>query len=298
MKSDRILVAALLTCHNRRERTIECLSRLMNQDRLAAPHRSVPCVSLDVILVDDGSTDGTADAVRERFPAVRIVSGPGDLYWAGGMRRAWSAAAGSGPHDAYLLLNDDTLLTPSALGSLLDTADFARQKHGTPGIAVGSILDDEGRHHYGGALWWRGRGPVIPSGEPMRCDLFNCNATLISADAYRVLGGFSDVFTHSMADYEYGCRAQRAGVPCYIAGGYIGTCPRNPTPEWLSAETSFRRRWSVIHHPKGLPPREYRHLCRALYSWRWPFAFVTTYLRIMLPLLRRRICDAVDGAGR
>ena len=286
-RDPRVSVAALLTCHNRREKTIACLGRLFAQDCLGPQSTGVREVHVEAFLVDDDSGDGTTEAVNERFPQVAVIHGPGDLFWAGGMRLAWRTALQTRDYNAFLMLNDDTMLSPTALRCLLETLAFMRQRHGREGIAVGSILDNTGQHHYGGKLLWNGRGEVMPGDIPKACDLFNCNATLVSFDAYETLGEFSEVFTHSMADYEYSARAHRFNVPVYIAAGYMGVCERNPVPEWLALDTPLRRRWQLIQLPKGLPPKEYWHLCRALYSWRWPIPFFGTYLRLMIPWLRR-----------
>ncbi len=63
-------IAVLLTCHNRRAETLRCLEALLAQDAGA---------SLRVFLVDDGSTDGTGEAVRVSFPQVNVVQGDGSL---------------------------------------------------------------------------------------------------------------------------------------------------------------------------------------------------------------------------
>ena len=84
-------ITALLAAHNRRPKTLACLSSYFAQE--------VPDdVTLSAVLVDDGSTDGTADAVRERFPRAEVIVESGDLFWAAAMaiaeRRALAAAAG------------------------------------------------------------------------------------------------------------------------------------------------------------------------------------------------------------
>ena len=76
-------IAVLMTCHNRKESTLRCL-------------RGLPS-DLDVFLVDDASTDGTSDAVREvsraeRDGRVEVREGNGSLYWAWGMALAWRAS--------------------------------------------------------------------------------------------------------------------------------------------------------------------------------------------------------------
>ena len=70
--------AVLMTCFNRKEKTINCLNNLFNCF-FGVPH------DFDVYLVDDASTDGTVAAVRSKFPSVNIINGSGDLYWNKGM---------------------------------------------------------------------------------------------------------------------------------------------------------------------------------------------------------------------
>ena len=60
--------AVLLTVFNRKEKTLECLSRLFDQ-------LPVEDLQIDVFLTDDGCTDGTAEAVENLFPSVHILKG-------------------------------------------------------------------------------------------------------------------------------------------------------------------------------------------------------------------------------
>ena len=76
-------IAVLLTCFNRRAKTLAALEALFKQDGAGTTF------ALNVFLVDDGSSDGTGDAVRGAFPQVHVIDGTGDLYWNGGMRRAF-----------------------------------------------------------------------------------------------------------------------------------------------------------------------------------------------------------------
>jgi GT2 family glycosyltransferase len=83
MNSDR--TAVLITCHNRKPKTLACLAALFNQELS-------PEVTIDVYLVDDGSTDGTAEAVHQAYPQVKILQGDGSLFWNRGMRKAFAEA--------------------------------------------------------------------------------------------------------------------------------------------------------------------------------------------------------------
>ena len=100
-----IRIAAVMAVHNRRALTLACLDSLRAQQ--------LPGATLDVFVLDDASTDGTAEAVTQHHPDVRLLRGDGHLYWNGGMRRALDQAM-AGDYDYYLWMNDDTTLSTTA----------------------------------------------------------------------------------------------------------------------------------------------------------------------------------------
>src|ERR1039457_1924637 len=102
-------IAVLMTCHNRRTATLACLSSLENQINNSD-------FSLTTYLVDEGCTDGTAEAVANH-PKIHIIRGDGNLYWNRGMQLAFSTARRDN-HDGYLWLNDDVVLDQDALSRL------------------------------------------------------------------------------------------------------------------------------------------------------------------------------------
>ena len=71
---------------------------------------------VETIVVDNASHDGSAIAIAERFPSVRLIQSPTNLGFAGGVNRAAAKASG----DSLLVLNSDARLEPDALGLLLD----------------------------------------------------------------------------------------------------------------------------------------------------------------------------------
>ncbi len=268
---------AILTCHNRREKTVACLRNLFAQD--AAD------VTFEVILVDDGSTDGTAAAVREQFPSVNIIDGDGTLYWTGGMRVA-TAAALETRFDYLLWLNDDTELYPAAVRTLLQTHTELSDSATGPVIVVGNVCDPETKvFTYGGSVstsrWLPLRlAHVKPASAPQRCDTFNGNCVMFSAAAVRRLGNLHPRLVHAAGDYDYGLRATGLGIENWIAPGIVGECARNSEEgTWLDASLPLRRRYQLLLGRKGQPPAQRLAYYAAHGGPLWPLVYPLVYLR-------------------
>jgi GT2 family glycosyltransferase len=84
-----------------------CLSSVLAQDSAE---------QTEIILVDNGSSDGSAEFVSGRFPAVRVLSNATNTGFAGAVNQGIAAARG----EWLLLLNNDTVMRPGALGTLRD----------------------------------------------------------------------------------------------------------------------------------------------------------------------------------
>lgn len=273
-------VCVLLTSFNRRAQTLACLERV-------GASRGLEDVALEAVLVDDASPDGTAAAVRETFPWVQVIESEGDLFWCRGMHRAFAWALGQ-RHDFYLWLNDDTLPDHDALARLL-ACHAALAAHGArPLIVVGSTRSaHDGHVTYGGEQRLSRRrlrfGLVQPGAEPRPVDTFNGNMVLIDAAAAALAGNLDPGFEHAMGDTDYGLRATRAGVACWLAPGTHGTCENNPLAgTYRDRALPWARRWALMLGRKGLPPRSWWRLTRRHGGALWPALLAWPYARLYL----------------
>lgn len=275
--SDRLRVAALMTCHNRRDLTLRCLRSLGT----AAGGVSQQAV-VDTFLVDDGSTDGTGEAVRRQFPPARVIPGTGDLFWCGGMRLAW-AKASEHDYDAYLWLNDDVALDGAAVERLVELARVRRREDGAV-IVVGATrveaTTDTGAASYGEM---GPNGVLQPTDIPRRIELFNGNIVLVSRRAYEVIGGLSSAYSHGLGDIDYGVRAKRAGVPVWLAAGTLGSCAANKVVRWRQPDLPLWKRLRELHRPTGCPPWQLARLVWSSGGWWFPWSVAKLYMEAIFP---------------
>lgn len=242
-------VAILMTCHDRRERTLSCLLDCYRQiDGL----KGNDAYSFDCWVVDDGSSDGTYEAISQEFPQVHLIKADGNLFWNQGMRLAWTRASQEKDYDFYIWLNDDIRLREWALAAMLETSEFFKHR----AIVAGTAVDSEGRYSYGGrtkSMKIVEPDPVIP----LPCYMFNGNLVLVPRSAYQILGNLDDAYSHSFGDYDYGVRALRHGIPRVVCPGVLCECDRNAgIPKWRDASYPLKARFSYLLSPKGRPPKE------------------------------------------
>lgn len=272
MKPSGLKLAILLTCHNRLEKTLNCLDRLFLCDLPSG-------VSFDVYLVNDEADDRNGRCVRERFPTVHVIQGSGHLYWCGGMRLAWRTASKNNEYDYYLWLNDDVTLYKYSIGCLIDDSRHAEKP---VGAIVGCCCDPISKElTYGGRI---GGHMVIPCGHPIPCCFMHGNVVLVPKWTFEIVGGMSSSFTHGFGDSDYSLRVKKAGLVCYVSSTYVGDCAGHQikTP-WLSSKVPLKKRLSYINKPVGANYREYIAYKRMHCPYTWWFYGVKIIVQILLP---------------
>jgi GT2 family glycosyltransferase len=120
-------LAIVIVSYNTRERTLACL-----RSAIAEP-AGVPT---GLIVVDNDSQDGSAEAIEQQLPTVTVIRSGGNL----GFARAVNLGVAASGAEWILLLNPDTVVLPGALRSLLDFA----VRHPGHGVYGGRTLREDG----------------------------------------------------------------------------------------------------------------------------------------------------------
>ncbi|WP_162264486.1 glycosyltransferase family 2 protein [Thiobacillus denitrificans] len=268
-----------MACYNRRAITVECLQHLAITAQRAG-------VDYQLFLFDDGSTDGTAEAVQSLLPDAAILRGDGSYFWNRSMNRAFDAAMQVG-FPAYLWLNDDTMLQPDAFSLLLSARDSAAPDEA---IVVGAISDPvNGRTTYGGARYVSPRirpflaTVVHPGPQPQDVDVVNGNLVLVPDGIARKLGNLDPVFEHGMGDTDYSMRARKLGIRIVLTAGYVGVCSRNSLKgTHRDKALPLQQRLKQIFSRKGLPWRSWLTMCWRHGGMLWPVHFLWGYTKVIL----------------
>ncbi|WP_375324221.1 glycosyltransferase family 2 protein [Flagellimonas sp. GZD32] len=276
-------IAVLLTCFNRKNKTLECLNHL----NLASEPFS-KSLKIDVYLTDDSSSDGTYDAVKKEYPDVTLLKGNGSLFWANGMINSWQAALKK-DYDGYLLLNDDTYVFDNLFHQIIEAHEYCLEKYKRGGVYVGSTYDkDTNKHTYGGSIfknwfWYRVQ-QLIPNGEYQECHLGNANILFASKEAVDTVGILSNGYLHGVADYDYTLKCVKKKVPVLVLPEYAGFCKFDHKSLYYDFEKkSLRERISYLYSPLGIDFKSRLMYMKKFFPYRYPFFFIVGWFKVFFP---------------
>ncbi len=261
-------VAVLIVSYNTRERTLACVRSL-----LAHP----PAPATEVVVVDNDSADGSADAIEREFPGVTVLRSGDNL----GFARAVNLGARASMAEYLLLLNPDTVVRQGALPALLS---FARA-HPEHGVYGGRTFREDGvldpSSCWGAPTLWSlacfamglstafagssvfdpeslGRWPRDTVREvPV---VTGC-LLLVSRVDFDRIGGMDERFFLYGEDAEFSLRAARAGmrpviVPeasiVHAVGASTGARGRKMTMVLAGKVTLLRSAWSPLRARIGV----------------------------------------------
>lgn len=120
-------LSIIVVNHNTRQLLVDCLNSVY--DTLAG-------LPFELVVVDNGSSDGSQQAVRERFPEAILIESPVNLGFARANNLAIKRARGR----YFLLLNSDAVVEPGAVKALIDFMEAVAEA----GLAGGQLLNKDG----------------------------------------------------------------------------------------------------------------------------------------------------------
>lgn len=271
-----------MTIHNRRDKTLAALHCLYGQKALES-------FRLSVLILDDGSNDGSREAILAQFPAVQIIQGDGQYFWNRGMHYIFGEALKQ-DFDFYLWLNDDTFLYPDGLSKMW----AAWQALAAKTIIAGSTQDpDTQKTTYGGFIrasrWTLKLYEVEPEETPKHITTMHGNCVLIPKAVSDVVGNIEPYYRHRWGDPDYGLRAARLDCGVYLASGYVGTCESNPLAEaWTDPTLALRERLADFHSIKGYGRKDWFFYVRRHGGLLWPLLWLKPYLDMLLTSFKYR----------
>jgi GT2 family glycosyltransferase len=210
MTKTKSSVAIVIPVFNRKQFTRDCLISLTHQTRPAER----------IVVVDDGSTDGTKEMLKAEFPDVIVLSGDGNLFWTAAINLGIRHALNMGV-DYIMTLNNDTVASATLVSNMLEGA--SKDGH----ALIGALDKDVStkKPYYGGELfdWKTGKSTylldVLPAPEQRglhEVSLFPARGLLIPRKVFDVIGLFEEKkLPHYMADYDFTLMARRHGFRMY-----------------------------------------------------------------------------------
>ncbi|MGB1251160.1 MAG: glycosyltransferase family 2 protein [Candidatus Promineifilaceae bacterium] len=209
------MVASIIIPHwNGKQHLDDCLTALRNQTFR----------NFEILLVDNGSTDGSQAYIRETFPEVMLIELAENRGFTGACHAGWKASRG----DLIILLNNDTEVDTNWLSEVVGA--FGRYPEA--GIVASKMLlfDKRDTFHTAGDLMYLNGTPNNRGVWQADEGQFDCEEYVFSAcggsSAYRralleEIGFLDDDFFFSCEDVDIGWRAQLAGWRCVYAPSAI-----------------------------------------------------------------------------
>jgi GT2 family glycosyltransferase len=252
-------VRAIVVTYNTRELALPLLSDLLEE--------LLPWPGSEVVVVDNASVDGTAEAIAAAYPDVRLDASPKNL----GFGPAVNLAARGATSRWLLLVNPDARIDAGSVGRLVDVAkqqpghglyggrfvDIVRQTAEDSVAVLPSVANlvgfATGIGAIGRRLGWRSAPRrAAAATEPTAVDALPGTFVLIEGDAWHAVGGFDERYFMYSEDLDLSLRiAQTGRRPMYVpaasiqhAGGASSSSGSKEVLKLTSLVTLLRAQWS------------------------------------------------------
>lgn len=199
---EHLKVSVVVPTYNLKEVLLECLESIFNQDH----------TNLEVIVFDNGSTDGTDKAIMEKFPQVKFMQSQENLGVTGGANIGVKKATG----DYIWLVDHDNILEPNMLSVMLELAESDPKI----GIVVPKIYYWENKD----IIWAAGAAINLLTGENIfrggkdvgqyekveEVQVAPANF-LVKREMIEKVGLYDDIYFATYEDTDFSFRAKKAG---------------------------------------------------------------------------------------
>lgn len=194
-------VYILLPVHNRREITRRFIASLKDQTY----------ANYHLVLIDDGSMDGTAEMVREQIKSLTVLTGRGNWWWGGSLQVGYQWLKMRTPplSDVVLIINDDIEFERDFLDKALMTL------RGRPHTFLLSqcYSSTSGKFLEAGVHvdWKRFSFERASADKQVNC--MSTRGLFFRIEDFYTVGGFHPLLLpHYLSDYEFTIRAGRKGM--------------------------------------------------------------------------------------
>jgi GT2 family glycosyltransferase len=237
-------VFCVVPVYNRRETTKRFLEYMTAQDYPA----------IEIVIVDDGSTDGTGAYLRTLHQEnLTVLTGDGGLWWSGGMQLGMDfVAVRASDADFLLMLNDDVRIERDFVSTLVKDSG----NHGGAVIVAAQYNDVTGDHLASGYRidFWATRFESLYHDTQTRIDAAPGRGVLFPYAAIRRAGPlFARLFPQCMSDLEYTSRVREKGWKLAISrDARVHTPPVSSIEDsirakgWIAWRFSLRSKGSVV----------------------------------------------------
>lgn len=274
-------VFIIIPVHNRKSITFSCLKHLRETGDLYC---------YQVVVIDDGSTDGTSAMLEEYFPEVDVLSGDGNLWWTGAIVKGMKYAIKHGA-DYLIWLNDDTFPSVGTIKKMVAECD----EHSNSIVSAQCYSTQDMKYPtYGGHKKSRTSTRLIftPNNRVTECDCLSGNLVCFPKVIVDQLGyPPADRLPHCLADIAYTWQAKKYGCRIKVVGNATAVCKFNPSEEgWASSPISMKSRWKeILTFKSNLYPPAFWYFCRITYNKLALFVFVRMYLNFLFFTILRSV---------
>jgi GT2 family glycosyltransferase len=280
-------IFVIIPVHNRKKYTRNCLLSL----------RAQTIQDFTVVVVDDGSSDGTGEMIQEEFPEVVLLRGDGNLWWTGAINLGVEYALAQAGQDDYILtLNNDTVVRRNYIQTLLNSASkYPRSLIRSISVSDEdeSVVVDAGVRinwltaKYTNLADGRGYNDILREGSLIqKTDVLPGRGTLIPIKVFQKIGLYDfKRLPHYGADYEFSRRANMNGYELLI--NYEAVVISDVKMTGLNNRVSklgwsdLIRSFFSIRSANNLMQRwRFARLCCA--GWRFPVFYVCDVGRVII----------------